>query len=132
MDLHVPDDMIIQGRFHDPAVSGRATKALMSRPDHPTFIFYPDDVSMLGGLSALSQLHLRVPEDISIAGYDGVEISQLYRPPFTTYIQNSTELGKQAALNLVERIENPSTFSPKIIFVQGKIQEGGTAQPLEG
>jgi LacI family transcriptional regulator len=131
MGLDVDPSWVIEGRFHDPRTSGRTTKQILSSPSRPTLIFYPDDVSLLGGLTALSQEGIKVPEDISVVGYDGVEISQIYRPSFTTYVQNSEELGKQAAENLIERIEDPNTFIPRTVYVQGHVQEGETTRKID-
>ncbi len=128
MGLQVNSNYLIAAQFHDPKASGRATKALLATSDLPSVIFYPDDISLLGGITALAQMGYRVPEDISVVGYDGVEISTLYRPSFTTYVQNSDALGKEAALNLIDRIEHPQTFIPKVVYAEGHIQKGETVK----
>lgn len=129
--LTVKSDYLIQGRFHDPKTSGKATKQLLSLDEKPTCILYPDDVSLLGGLTALSQAGYKVPEDISVLGYDGAEISRIYRPEMTTYVQNSKELGEKAATSLITRIEDPSSFIPEVIYVSGHIQEGKTTKDIQ-
>ena len=119
-------EYMIQAKYHDPKSAGRATKELLELNDKPTCIFYPDDVSLLGGYTAIQEAGLRVPEDISIVGYDGVEISRMFRPKMTTYIQDSKTLGTKAAQLLIERIEEPKLFIPQQISVQGEIQKGMT------
>lgn len=119
-------DYVKDGKFRNAQAAGRATKELVALNDRPTCILYPDDISMFGGITALQESGLRIPEDMSIVGYDGIEISRIYRPMFTTYVQNSTELGRLAAVHLIERIDNPNTFTPKAIYVKGHIQEGST------
>ncbi len=130
-NIPVREEYIREAFFHRPKDSGHATKELLSLPNPPTCICYPDDVSMLGGFTALQQAGLVPGKDISIAGYDGVELSRLYRPCFTTYHQNATELGKEAAKKLIERIENPNAPIPSSVTIQGEVQTGDTVAPLK-
>ena len=58
-------------------------------PDRPTCILAPDDFAALGVIRAIRRRGLRVPEDISVAGYDGISISQTLVPKLTTVRQNS-------------------------------------------
>lgn len=129
-DIKVNPSYLKDALFHSPRESGRATIELLQLYDKPTCICYPDDISMLGGITALQQAGYKIGEDISIVGYDGVEISKIYRPSFTTYRQNSTDLGTQAAKSLIERIDNPTVFVPQKIVVSGSIQEGNTVKNL--
>jgi DNA-binding LacI/PurR family transcriptional regulator len=46
----------------------------------------------LGALTALTDLGYNVPNDLSVVGYDGIDLSRIYRPVFTTYVQNSDAL----------------------------------------
>ncbi len=124
--LTVRPEYLVPGHYHDPKASGRATKELLTRTDRPTCIIYPDDISLLGGYTALQEANLRVPEDVSIVGYDGVEISRIFRPKITTYVQDSKALGEKAARLLIERIEEPNLFIPQVYYVEGRIQEGKT------
>jgi LacI family transcriptional regulator len=126
------EEFVKEAFFHLPRTSGHATKELLALDDRPTCICYPDDVSMLGGLTALQEHGLTPGKDISVAGYDGVELSKLYRPRFTTYEQNAGELGSQAAKLLISEIENGSRKAPSIVTVEGKIQEGETVVPPSG
>ena len=126
LNLPVDKEYIREGIYHDPKSSGRETKKLLSLDERPTCIIYPDDISLIGGMTAIQQAGLKVPEDISVVGYDGTNISRILRPILTSYIQNSVELGKCAVKNLIERIENPKVFVPTIIRIQGTLQEGET------
>ncbi len=130
-NLPIIDEFVLDGSFHNPKVCGHLTKELMKRKERPTCILAPDDISMIGSLSALNEMGFNVPEDISVIGYDGIDFSRFYRPKFTTYIQNYEELGKAAANELINRIFNPETFIPKTIMVNGMIQEGNTTAPLK-
>ncbi|MCF0117136.1 MAG: LacI family DNA-binding transcriptional regulator [Bacilli bacterium] len=124
--IEVTQDMVIESDYHNPKAVGRITKNLMSSELKPTCIFYPDDISLLGGITALNQLGYQIPDDISVVGYDGISLSRYMRPMFTTYVQNTEEIGRLAASKLIERIENPLTFLAEVITVNGYVQEGAT------
>lgn len=129
-NIEVPDCFVKEGRYHIPKVSGVATRELLALDDKPTCIIYPDDYSLLGGLTEIEKHNLRVPEDISVVGYDGIALSRLMRPEFTTYVQNANDIGKKAALKLIEIIENPKTSLPERISVKGYLQTGMTVKNI--
>ncbi|MBS5433783.1 MAG: substrate-binding domain-containing protein [Firmicutes bacterium] len=89
LGLHIPGEYVIPARYHDPRASGLATRALLALKDRPDCILYPDDISILGGMTEIEARGLSVPEDISIAGYDGITMSKLLRPMLTTLHQDS-------------------------------------------
>jgi Transcriptional regulators len=88
-NLNIPKEYVKEGVFHLPKASGRAVRELLALDDRPTCILFPDDYSLLGGLTEIEKHGLRVPEDISIVGYDGIKLSRLLRPELTTYVQNT-------------------------------------------
>jgi LacI family transcriptional regulator len=130
LGIEVKSTWIIDGLYHDPKIAGQATKRILADYELPTCIIYPDDVGLIGGETAIQHAGLKIPDDISVIGYDGVNISRILRPIVTTYVQNSEMLGRLAVDNLIERIENPNTFTPKITYVSGRIQEGETVKDL--
>lgn len=130
LGIAVPPEYVIRARYHDPHESILATRRLLELDKLPTCILYPDDVSLLGGRSELESHGLRVPEDISIAGYDGIHLSQILRPALTTLHQDSEALGSQAAQMLIDAIENPKTYIPELVFVPGKVFPGGTVREI--
>ena len=54
-----------------------ATSELLDLKDPPTCILYPDDFSALGGINEIHERGLRIPDDISIAGYDGLTFARI-------------------------------------------------------
>jgi len=67
---------------------------------------------------------------VSVAGYDGINLSQVVHPKLTTYQQNTVEIGTRSAKKLVDLIENPKTTISEQIMVNGKILEGHTVKSL--
>lgn len=119
--LELKNEYILNGDFHNPDMTYTLTKELLHLPEPPTCIFMPDDYSAIGGLNAVKDCGLRVPEDVSVAGYDGIALSQLLSPKLTTYKQDTATLGKHAASRLISLIENPSTTFNEVLTVNGEV-----------
>ncbi len=130
LKITVPPEFIRSAVFHDPRSSGLATRALLELPEKPTCIFYPDDLSFLGGMSELERHGISVPRDMSVVGYDGIPLSQVLRPKLTTYRQGATEMGTEAARLLIEQIEHPDTWLPQQVMVEGELLPGSTVRNI--
>ena len=131
LGLEIPSEFIRPAVFHDPRSSGLQTRALLALPERPTCIFYPDDLSFLGGMNELERHGLTIPRDMSVVGYDGIPLSQVLRPRLTTYRQAAEKMGAEAARLLVEQIEAPETWLPQTITVEGELLPGDTVAVLE-
>ena len=130
LGMTVPEDCLIEARYHDPRSSGLATRKLLETAELPTCIFYPDDLSSLGGITELERHGYSVPEDISVVAYDGIPLSQQLRPRLSTYRQGAAEMGTEAARLLIEQIEHPQTWIPQTVTVAGELLEGSTVKDL--
>lgn len=128
--MEIPDEYLISSAYHNPKQSALGTRQLMSLEDRPTCIIFPDDVSILGGITEIEKLGLKIPEDVSVAGYDGISFSRLMRPIVTTYKQDSVSLGRRAAELLIEAIENSGDYKPEVQHVPGSVQIGQTVKLL--
>ncbi|MEA5047398.1 MAG: LacI family DNA-binding transcriptional regulator [Eubacteriales bacterium] len=130
LGVRVPSSYVQSALYHDPKSSGLATRELLALPDRPTCILYPDDFSFVGGMNELERQGVSIPEDMSVAGYDGILLSQVLRPRLTTYRQNAEVMGREAAAKLVEAIEQPKTCLPQQIMVSGQLLEGDTVKNI--
>jgi LacI family transcriptional regulator len=110
------DKTIIKYGSFSPETGFKFTKQLMSRMNPPRAIFCGDDAIALGAMKALGQLGLRVPEDISVAGFDDAEISSHPLIKLTTVSQNLKKMGKLAARTLVDRIEDRQKAPQRILL----------------
>lgn len=128
LGIQVPEGFVRPCVYHDPDRCAEETRTLMQLPERPTCIIFPDDFSYLGGQNALTQMGLRIPEDISAAGYDGIALAQVMG--LTTYSQNTKELGRIAAEKLISLIEHPKTTLIDRIMVPGKLIEGTSVKKL--
>ncbi|MDN5916388.1 MAG: LacI family transcriptional regulator [Pseudonocardia sp.] len=94
------------------ATGHRVAWQLLDRPDRPTAIFAANDLSAVGVLAAADELGLRVPEDLSVVGYDNTVFSRLRRLSLTTVDAHIDEVGRGAGRLLLEQIED-ADGSPK-------------------
>ncbi len=126
LGIPVPDSYVIQGAFHDAQRSSEAAKQLLSLPERPTCIFFPDDFSYIGGFNAITEAGLKIPDDISAVGYDGILMASIISPALTTWKQNADGLGREAAGRLIELIEHPRTALIDRYFVSGQLLTGAS------
>lgn len=98
-----------------------ATQKLMNVEPRPTAIFAGSDVTAVGALTALEEAGLRVPEDVSLAGYDNTRLAGLARISLTSVDQPGLTMGAVAARLLIERVEKGrddpihTTVSPVLV-----------------
>lgn len=130
LGIEIPDEYIKEAPYRDSLIAGERTKELIALPNPPTCILYPDDFSCLGGLNALSELGLRVPQDVSVAGYDGIRISRHLSPKLTTLKQDTKSIGSKAGEKLISLIEHPKSTTIEQLVVKGEVYEGGTVRKL--
>jgi len=104
--LPILAENIVRGDFH--AASGyQITKELLARDKRPTAIFACNDLMAIGALSAAKAMGFRVPEDISVVGFDDIYLAAYSNPPLTTVRQPKYEMGQLATKLLLERIQDP-------------------------
>lgn len=128
--IEVDPELMPIGDYHNPDRTYELTKKILSARERPTCIFMPDDYSAMGGLSAIEDAGLRVPDDISVVGYDGIAYSQLLSPKLTTYLQDTQAIGTAAAKQLVSLIENPQTTFNEVITIDGRLIIGGSVAKI--
>ena len=90
-------------------------------------IIFPDDYSYIGGLETLNSRGLNIPNDISAAGYDGINMAKIMN--LTTYEQDTGELGRLAVRKLLQLINEPEQPAERVI-VPGRLLEGQTVKKI--
>lgn len=128
--LNIPDSYLQSGIYHSPESAEEITHRLLGLKIPPTFIIYQDDFAMIGGMNAIEKEGLSYPENISIAGYDGMLITQVMRPRLMTWQQNSKQMGFESAKLLIDAVENPKCFTPTTVTVEGKLLKGQSVKNL--
>lgn len=112
-DAGIPVDaeLITTGDFTEAAAEGPAHQ-LLARPDRPTAIFAANDLTAIKTLGVAAELGLRVPDDVSIVGFDNIPESALTEPPLTTIDQSLQAVGEAAVRALLELVEHPERSDP--------------------
>lgn len=119
---------IRQGRYHDMEVCAQRTAELLALENRPTCIIFPDDYSYLGSMKVLRDANIRVPDDISAIGYDGIRLARI--TGLTTYRQDTEQLGRAACRRLLEKIENPEAMNAQTV-VMGHLIPGETVRNIK-
>ena len=130
LGIDVSDDYVKNGIYHDPDTTSKLTRELLELKERPTCIIFPDDFSCVGGINAIKEQGLRIPEDISIVGYDGILLAQVLDPKLTTLLQDTKAMGRSAAEKLITLIENPKASIIERVVVEGKVLEGKSVRNL--
>ena len=94
--------------LYDAGSGYHAMQKFFSFSECPTAIFAGDDILAMGAMKAIYEKKLKIPEDISIVGFDNNPFSAHLIPPLTTVKQPTEEIGKRAMEILVERIKGIS------------------------
>jgi LacI family repressor for deo operon, udp, cdd, tsx, nupC, and nupG len=97
----------------------RAGEDLLGRSKHPTAVFCTSDEMAIGLVRTLSSAGLRVPEDISVAGFDDIEFAAAAQPALTTIHQPRRELGQTAANVLIDLLQGRT--APKRIRLRTEL-----------
>ncbi len=132
--LPVPLEYVIEGP-NGLADGGKiGTLEFLEQNTPPTGIICYNDVMAIGAMRTLNEAGFRVPDDISVTGFDNIDLAAYVSPPLTTFDQPKYELGRQAALMMLRLIDKrgdgTTTLSSDVIMLQGKmILRHSTAPP---
>ncbi|AST81941.1 TPA: DNA-binding transcriptional regulator CytR [Citrobacter freundii] len=101
---------IARGDFTFEA-GGNALRQLFELPQPPTAVFCHSDVMALGALSWAKRQGIKVPDDLSIIGFDNIALAEFCDPPLTTVAQPRFEIGREAMLLLLDQIHGQNVNS---------------------
>ena len=88
----------------------------MNLPERPTCILFPDDYSYVGGMNALRQMGIRVPEDVSVMGYDGIDLGRYLDPQLTTIRQYRDTIARRSLEILLDGMEGKPAVHEVVPF----------------
>ena len=126
--LEIRPEWIRFGDFHMSGGRDHA-RALLSSPDRPTAIFAGSDLQALGAIEAARALGLRVPEDVSIVGYDDIPLAQWMTPRLTTVHQPLRRMGEEAARLAIRLSEGTAEATPRMDLATSLVVRESTAPP---
>ena len=101
---------------------------LFLAPSAPTALFCSNDALAIAVIGLLRSLGMRVPDDVSIIGFDGISIGELIEPSLATIEQPSREMGRTAVQHLLDRLSGDA--SQHAVILPHRFRPGGTAGPI--
>lgn len=130
LGLKIPDEYVLPADYRDAKKAYEMTEKLLNLKKPPTCICYPDDFSAFGGMNAIKERGLSIPDDISVAGYDGIKIGRHLEPQLTTVKQDTAKIGKLAAEKLISLVERPKSTIIEQIVVEGTVFPGKSVRKI--
>jgi LacI family transcriptional regulator len=129
---HIPEDetLIYEGDFLQ--MNGyTGASALLNLPEAPTAIFASNDVMAMGVMDAVRDRNLRIPDDVSVIGFDNIHQSALVYPPLTTVHQPLEQMGRVATQMLLNMLKNPKNDVGRIELPTELIIRSSTSTPKD-
>lgn len=102
----VDDELVRTEPYFTQEMGYKAVRSLMELPDPPTALFIASDTMAVGGYEAVQEFGLRIPDDISVVGYDDVALAAALMPPLTTVRTSFYEFGQLSSQLLLDLINN--------------------------
>ena len=134
MDV-TPDPALELEADYSPEAGYEAGRDLLAFDPLPTAVVAVNDYCAIGVMSALREAGVRVPEDVSVTGFDGIPSARFTSPPLSTVHVPMRKIGVAAIERLIERVHNPSAWHPKrhnypvqLVLRQSTFQSPDTAQ----
>jgi LacI family repressor for deo operon, udp, cdd, tsx, nupC, and nupG len=121
------EEHCVPGEF-TPEAGQSAMEILLARPVRPTAVFAANDEIAIGAIRAIHAAGLKVPEDISVIGYDDQRLGRIYDPPLTTVHIPTFDLGYQAMVKL-RRILAREDYEHDVLLPTHVVKRGTTAAP---
>jgi DNA-binding LacI/PurR family transcriptional regulator len=116
LGIAVRPELTVQLRMDDPSPhpAYELTRALLAKTRNFTAVFAYNDISAIGAIRALREAGIRVPEDVSVVGFDDIRDAAYHVPSLTTVRQPLRRMGEIAAQTLVDRIEGRKAYVRQI------------------
>lgn len=127
--VNVDPDLTVQIDADDPTpmLGYPFTKELLARDKPFTAIFAYNDISAIGAIRALQEHGLRVPQDVSVLGFDDIPGAAFYSPSLTTVRQPLNRMGEVAAQTLLDRVEGKKEYPSEIAIEPELVVRESTA-----
>ena len=115
-----------------PALGYEPVKAMLSRTRDFTALFAFNDIAAIGAIRALHEAGLRVPDDVSVIGFDDVLSASFGIPSLTTVRQPLRQMGQSGVEHLLQRINNPQAPYPQRVIMQPELVIRESTGPAPG
>jgi len=127
--LKLANDIAIGHGAFTEAGGYQGARELLERRPRPTAIFAANDLAAIGALNAIEEGGLRVPQDISLVGYDNTSLAGMRHLSLTTVHQPRHDIGQMAMDLLIERIRGVRSRSRRVVLAPTLVVRSTTAPP---
>jgi len=125
--IPLQSELVCHGDFHE--TSGlTVTRRLLDLPEPPTAIFAVNNLTTIGVLGALRERGVKLPDEMSVVGFDDLPTGELLDPPLTVVQQPTYRVGARAADLLVRRLREPTAAIKEIVLSARLVVRGSTAK----
>jgi len=121
LTIHAELTTQLQGEVPSPDLGYQVTRRLLTKHEPFSAIFAFNDISAIGAIRALREKGLRVPEDVSVVGFDDIQSAAFQNPGLTTVRQPLRRMGRIAAETVLRRIARDGMDHPKEITVDPEL-----------
>jgi LacI family transcriptional regulator len=121
------DPALVLDGGYQAAQTAESARELLTRPDRPSAVFAANDMSALGVLQVARELGLRVPEDLSVIGFDDIPEAANSTPPLTTLAQPLHDIGARALKMLIELLDGREV--PRRVHLPAELVVRGSTGP---
>lgn len=127
-NLPIKEEYLIESNI--PLIEGgiKGAEIFANLKSNPTAIFAANDYMAIGAMKYLKEKCYKIPQDVSIVGFDNIELSQYIEPPLTTVTQNKMEMCKIAFEILLRKIENPEKDFEQVVIPPKLIERKTTTK----
>jgi DNA-binding LacI/PurR family transcriptional regulator len=131
LGIRMRPELIVQIEGDDPTpnLGYPFARQLLARKQPFTALFAYNDISAIGSIGAFQEAGLRVPDDLSVVGFDDIQSAAYINPPLTTVRQPLQKMGEIAARTLLDRIEERAKYVPEIAIEPELVVRRSTARP---
>src|SRR5579862_4131108 len=131
LGICIQPELIVQLEGDDPTpnLGYPFAKQLLARNRPFTALFAYNDISAIGSICAFQEAGIRVPEDVSVVGFDDIQNAAFINPTLTTVRQPLVKMGELAARTLLDRIEGREKYVPEITIQPEFVPRKSTAPP---
>ncbi|MDR2588308.1 MAG: LacI family transcriptional regulator [Spirochaetales bacterium] len=123
------DWMLRIGSTHETAQSDMY-RQIQGKKDLPTAFFASNDMIAAGAIAALQSLHYKVPEDISVGGFDDIPVASFIDPPLTTISVPKFDIGRLAVSVLLDKIKKRGVYLSQKSVLAGKLLVRKSTSPV--
>ena len=128
-NLEVNEDLIINGDY--TVESGyKSLETFWGMESRPTSILVTNYEMTIGAIMAINDLNIQVPEELSLIGFDNIQMAKVVRPPLSIVEQPMVEIGKTAAKLLLKRIKDDYSGFPAVYRLKTKVHIKESVQKL--